>query len=608
MATEKNFVQKFVGRERVLADLKNHLDESIGGAGQFTIISGEAGIGKTRLVSELRKYALSKNVKCLEGSCLYHDVSDPYLPFITALSQITKPSIIDDTQKYTMINEAFLIDDAGKVVSYASRLGANIMDEDIVGGMLSAVEAFVKDAFGDGESTKNGLDTLVYGPIRIYIEHGKHIFLAVVLSGAEPEGIRSDLKKMVKNIETKYQDILKDWDGNLSKVHGINDIIQKLTLVRYRIKKGIRDMDIKKEKDRVFERVLQLIIDASQEGPIFLILEDIHWANVSSLQLLQYVARNTKKSRVFICATYRPEELDNVDNNKIHPLKEALQRMSRYKMFFPMELVSLNEKEVSQMLTFMLSTSDYPKDFKDRIYKETEGNPFYVEEMVFTFRDEGIINLNGGAWRFRDVSTSIIPSTIKDLITLRIERLDKVSIDTIKYASVLGKEFDFNVLGKTMTINEEELISTLENLETKNLISVSQDNDEYYKFNHSKIREVVYEGIGGHRKRMIHEKAAISIKELNQDNLDDVVYKLAHHYSKTKDFKNALNYSILAGEKASREFALEEAFDYLSLAQDVLEHIEDPSLKIEKKIEILTRLGDICYVMGGWAIKQETKI
>jgi tetratricopeptide (TPR) repeat protein len=269
-------------------------------------------------------------------------------------------------------------------------------------------------------------------------------------------------------------------------------------------------------------------------------------------------------------------------------------------MFAPLKLSSLNEPEVAQMLASNLGTFDFPMEFKDRIYMETEGNPFFVEEMIYTFRDEGVISLVGGAWQFHDTYKSIIPSTIKDLITLRIERLDSASIDTIKYASVLGKEFDFNVVEMTMPINDEELISCLDNLEANNLITVDPENDELYQFNHNKIREVVYDGIGSHRKRMIHKKAAISIKELNEDNLDEVVYQLAHHYSKTKDYPNALNYSILAGEKATREFALDEAYNYMLRAKDVLKQIEDNNYKNEKNLDVLSHLGEICYAMGEW--------
>jgi tetratricopeptide (TPR) repeat protein len=600
MAGDKEFKTEFVGRATELDYLKNLMNKSIANEGQFAVISGEAGIGKTRLVGELKKYAISKNTRCLEGSSTYHDVSDPYLPFLTALSDITEPSIIDDSQKYVTIDEAFLINNAGIVVSYASRIGANILSEDIIGAMLTAVESFVADAFGAKQNTAKGLDTLAYGTTRIMIEHGELIFLAVVLSGEEPEGLREDLIKLVTNIEKNYLYLLSQWDGTVSKVKEITKIIQDLTKVKYRTRLAIKDVDIKKEKNRVFERTLQIIIEASEKEPIFIILEDIHWADISSLQLLQYVARNTKDKRVFICATYRPEELEDTGEKKVHPLKEALLRMSRHKMFIPMELSSLNEPEVIQMLASNLGTLDFPMEFKDRIYMETEGNPFYVEEMLYTFRDEGVISHVKGAWQFHNTYKSIIPSTIKDLITLRIERLDSASIDTVKYASVLGKEFEFNVVGMTMPINDEELIGCLDNLEANNLITVDPENDELYQFNHNKIREVVYDGIGSHRKRMIHEKAAIALKNLNKDNLDDVVYKLAHHYSKTKDYNNALNYSILAQEKAVREFALDEAYNYMLIAKKVLDQIEDNSYKKEKKLMVLSRLGDICFAIGEW--------
>ena len=152
-------------------------------------------------------------------------------------------------------------------------------------------------------------------------------------------------------IEDKYFDVINEWNGDLNKVKDITQIIKGLTIVKYKIKQAIRDIDIKREKDRVFERVLQLIIEASKGDPILLVLEDIHWADISSLQLLQYLARNTKESRVLICGTYRPEELDDVGDNKIHPLKETIMRMSRYKMFIPIELEGLQPKDASKMLT-----------------------------------------------------------------------------------------------------------------------------------------------------------------------------------------------------------------------------------------------------------------
>jgi predicted ATPase len=591
---------KFVGRIWELDYLKNLLNKSIADEGQFAVISGEAGIGKTRLVQELKRYAISQNVRCMEGASTYHEVSDPYLPFLTALSDITAPSIIEDSQKYVTIDEAFLINNAGIVVSYASRAGGNILSEDIIGAMLTAVESFVKDAFGDENTAAKGLETLAYGATRIMIEHGKLIFLAVVLSGEEPEGLREDLRKLVAKIEGRYSDLIGEWDGTVSMVKEITKIIQNLTTVKYRTKQALKDIDIRNEKNRVFERVLEIIVKTSEKEPIFIILEDFHWADTSSLQLLQYIARNTKDKRIFICVTYRPEELDNTGERKVHPLKEALLRMSRHKLFIPMELSSLTWSEVAQMLASNLGTLDFPMEFKEKIYVETEGNPFFVEEMLYTCREEGVISLEDGAWQFHETHESIIPSTIKDLITLRIERLDSDSTETIRYASVLGNEFDFNVVEMTMPLSDEELISCLDNLETNNLIAVDPENDELYQFNHSKIREVVYDGIKSHRRRLLHKKAALAIEELNKDNLDDVVYQLAHHYSKTKDLKNALNYSILAGDKATGEFALDEAYDYMLLARNVLEQIEDDSFKKEKKLEILNCLGDISFAIGEW--------
>jgi tetratricopeptide (TPR) repeat protein len=600
MSSQKGFESSFVGRDHVFNELKGLLMESREGNGQFSLISGEAGIGKTRLVLELQRHAGQMNFMCLKGSCIYHEISDPYLPFITALSRISSPQIVEESQKYIMINEAFLIDDSGKVISYASRHGANIMDEDIVGGMLSAVEAFVRDAFGDGESTSKRLDTLVYGPIRVYIEHGKSVFLAVVLSGAEPEGIRGDLKQMVKKIEEEYEDVISDWDGDLAKVNNINQIIQKLTLVKYRIKRGIRDIDIKREKDRVFEKVLQLIRKSSNKDPLLLVLEDIHWADSSSLQLLSYIARNTKDCKVFICATFRPEELDDKGEKSIHPLKETILRMSRDKVFNLVELDRLECKDVKQLLKTRLGLDEIPQGFTNEIFTQTEGNPFFIEEVMRSLEEEGAIHLHGDRYDIDTMKEFNIPSSIKDLIDLRISRLDKDSMDTIRHASVIGREFDFDILKKTTGLNQERLISTLENLENKKLIMPRFEDEEEYRFSHSMIRDVIYGGLSGQRKRMMHEAAAFMLLHQNKDDTEEVVYDLARHFSKTREYKKTFEYSVKAGEKASREFAEDEAFDFFSLAIKAIDKLDETVDTKMAKLMVATNLGDISYVLGKW--------
>lgn len=185
----------------------------------------------------------------LEGSSNFQATSAPYHPIENALSDIAVPLFGDDSHRYIKIREAFLINEAGLVVSYASQVGANVLNEDIVGGMLAAVESFVKDAFNDGESSPRGLETLVYGNTRILIEHGKLVFLVAVFSGAEPEGMREDLRKIVKKIENKYFDVLTKWDGNLDKVKEIVKIIQSLISIRYRIRRDLGDIDLMRGKD-----------------------------------------------------------------------------------------------------------------------------------------------------------------------------------------------------------------------------------------------------------------------------------------------------------------------------------------------------------------------
>ncbi|MEM2900735.1 MAG: ATP-binding protein, partial [Thermoplasmata archaeon] len=235
-----------IGREKELSQLKEMLDSMLAGHGGLVFISGEAGIGKTRLIFELRDYAHPLGVHFLTGRSLYHEGSDPYLPFIDALREYFKKEKSEEIK----------------------------VDEKV-----SAPIGFIGHI--------GGLD-------KIESRSGE---------GAIPLGL--------------------------------------LTTFGHESSSKREEIDIRKERDRMFETVLQLIISISKEKPLILFLDDLQWADSASLQLLYYISRNIRESRVLICCTYRPEDLLESEG-KAHPLTDTIKRMSRERLFATINLKKLN--------------------------------------------------------------------------------------------------------------------------------------------------------------------------------------------------------------------------------------------------------------------------
>ncbi|HAX95940.1 MAG TPA: hypothetical protein DCY35_05385, partial [Prolixibacteraceae bacterium] len=202
-----------IGREKEKAALLQNLENVMKSNGQTVLISGEAGIGKTTLVKFLLSEADARGFEILAGESFSQDGAVPYLPFQRALNT-TGDNDIFQIEEFAHFDEIFLISKIGLLISHVSRLKGGGMDQDILGSMLTAVQDFVKDSFGDGSdiAQKGGLGKLEYMNTKITIEHGDMAYLAVVSSGEEHPEMRSDIKRCLADVETKYFDILSDWN------------------------------------------------------------------------------------------------------------------------------------------------------------------------------------------------------------------------------------------------------------------------------------------------------------------------------------------------------------------------------------------------------------
>jgi len=578
---------RFINRNHEIAELKLYLDEAVKGNGKTVFISGEAGIGKTRLINELQNYALSKNVRCLSAECVPQG-SKPYMLFINAFQDAAEP-LIPLKEGFATVEEVFLINRAGVVMAHESKTERGI-DSDIVGGMLTAVQDFVKDSFADKASV-SGLARLDYGDKKILMEHGKTAFMATVISGQESDEIRNDMKGMVNIIEKNYANVIEKWDGDVSKLSGIKNIIKPLQAKKYSVERKLDSSEMESEKIKLFERTLQTALKISEQQPLLLFLDNLHWADMSSLQLLHYLSRNTRHAKIMICGAYRQEELV-----KEHPLIKIIEMMKDEKLFVDMGLDSFQVENVLDFIHSLLGKNAFPDEFISKIKRETGGNPFFIEELLKTLAEEGVIYKEGKKWYAKDVAEIETPKTIKDVVFSRLNHLDDECKEVLKYAAVIGKDFDFNVLQKTMNGDEEKLANLLEEIIEAGIFK----ENETLHFVHPMTQEVLYRELPNFKKTVVHKKVGFALESLYPKNVEENSAVLAYHFSKGVVSDKTVLFATKAGDRARNMFSFDEAKKYYKLALDGIEKLKENVENKNKKVALLNKLGEAYFVMGEW--------
>jgi len=512
---EEVYTSKFIGRKDELRHLQKIYDDALKGSGKCLLISGEAGIGKTRLVHESIRRLTRKNIYFLQGRCLYQTTVDPYLPFVEAIRDYfrrAKKSSTDSTIK--------------EIVSRAPEFG----------GLLP-------------------------------VAHG----------------------------EKELEVVSADGDINLDS-----------------------------ERTRIFETISKAFMGISEEKPIMLFIDDLHWADVGSIQFLHYLARNISKNPIIIIGVYRPEELVDFEG-KPHPLKGTILRMRGEDIVKEIDLSRLGQSDSKKMTKAYLGKEAVSDEFTSLIHKETDGNPFFIEAILSNIKEEYIERL----------PTRIeIPKSIKDTILRRLERLSDEERDILEISSAIGERFDGDVLLGMSGMDEDKVLDSIDRLCDARLIEDDLSIDaEGYRFHHCKIQEVVYNELNGPRRRMLHERIGRTLEELYKDDVNEIVSDLAYHYSETKNYDKMYEYSWKAGEKASNVYSFDEAVSNYKTALSALDGIErNQSLEgevesgeglekgdedkdemvfvsllkgfdvesNEKKVSVLDRLGGAYDILGKW--------
>ncbi|MFO7618311.1 MAG: tetratricopeptide repeat protein [Thermoplasmata archaeon] len=568
-----------IGRDAELAKLRDALDNAISGKGSTVFIAGEAGIGKTRLLNEFKTYASENGARVLAGAA--HSASGhPYLMFLRALAEATDEPIFEE-QEQTSFAELFAVNDAGLLLAKVSSEGGGL-DADIFAGMLSAVQDFIRDSFGGSVNGHTGLGRLEYGSMKILIEHGQHVFLTAVVNGQEHPDMRDALRRTVRNIETGSAEVLESGSGKISELEPVQRSVGELAGTSFLVKKDIENVNMDSERLKIADKILGVLTGLSENRPVLLVLEDMHWADVPSLFVLQYLARNIHGARVMMLGTARTEQSPQ--------LAKALEAMKADSQIEEMTLRRMRTEEVFALIHSIYHPNDFPEQFLEQMFDTCAGNPFFVIEFLRQMLADSHMARADGGYTIMKGDYSL-PTSVEDVVRMRLDALEPEAMALAEYASCAGRVFDTNMLNSLSFVSDTG--KAFERLRSAGLLERQNGASE---FSHALFQDSIYRGISPRWKAAYHKSIGEYYEGAYSDKIDDALYELARHFTLSGEHRKGYEYCLKAAEKAEQTFAFEQAASYLGMALDALPYLRGENLKA--KTSVLEKLGDLETLLG----------
>ncbi|MDP9237275.1 MAG: AAA family ATPase [Chloroflexota bacterium] len=349
------------------------------------------------------------------------------------------------------------------------------------------------------------------------------------------------------------------------------------------------------ERFRLFESVAAMLARASGERPVVLLLDDLHWSDKPSLLLLRHVLRGAEPARLLLIGTYRETDLA-----RTHPLAEMLADLRRESGYTRVAVRGLDESGVDAMVDAWAG-HEAPRVFTRAVHEQTEGNPFFIMEVLEHLRETGVIYQRDGQWT-SDATTIAelsIPEGVREVIGRRLGRISENGNLVLAHASVLGREFEFETLAGMTGLAEDAVLSGIEEALAARLIEETRGRAKAsYAFSHALVRQTLYEEMTLPRKQKLHLRAAETIEAMVNRAIGPYLPSLAVHYrlaGASADAEKAIDYSLRAGDAARNVFAYEEAAAHWDAA---LELMEEGGASADRRAHLLEKLGDLMYVGG----------
>ncbi|WP_082281892.1 protein kinase domain-containing protein [Mycobacterium colombiense] len=475
----------FLGRERETHELRAAIDDAMGRRGRTVLISGESGIGKTRLASEAAAYAALRGAQVLWGRCYAGAGAPAYWPWVQAI------------RDYARSHDAETV---------ASDLG----------------------------------------------------------SGA------FEIAQIVSEIRERMPEIPES-----------------------------PPLDAEQARFRLFDSVSRFLIGASDRQPLAIFLEDLQQADHPSLMLLAFVVRELAHSRVFVLGTYRDDELPDD-----HYLNDVLTGLSKERGYARIKLRGLSDQHVKAMLEAVLQQPLERRSelaLADAVCRESEGNPYFTEEIVRHLIDSEVLDWRDGRWvtNIRDGEELGIPRGVHEVVSRRLEKLPAETLELLSTAAVIGREFDLPILTHVSGLEADVAFARMQPALDGAIVRQATGEPGRYGFAHGATRDALYDDLPALRRSQLHIAAGEAIEELYEDRIESHLSAIAFHFAKAApygDAAKAADYAWWAGERAAATYAYEDAVSLYATALRLFDTISE--VVPQRRCDLLLALGDARWRAG----------
>ena len=361
------------------------------------------------------------------------------------------------------------------------------------------------------------------------------------------------------------------------------------------------------EQAGLFDGIARFLGELTNHGALLVVVEDLHWASESTLGMLHFLTRHLVEYPVLMIGTLRPEEL-----GELHPLKDLKRRLEREGLAQLLPLPRLSQAAVEMLVTEMAGGDETVVPLAERLFRETDGNPFFLMEILKAFFAEDAIRLEGNRWVVDLPRASRgefpIPISVSEAIGARVGRLDQETREAVRLSAILGREFDFDLLNVAWGQGEEATLTALDALLRRRLIAEGTEAaGRDYVFTHHKVQEVVYAGLPRRRRQYLHGQVGAAMEQLFAAEIQEMAGELAFHFEQALQLDpmqtdKAVAYLQQAGDQARRAHAHQEAIAFYGRALALLE-VPPPGQRqegrqLEMAAQLHERLGDVLELIG----------
>jgi hypothetical protein len=465
---------KYVGRIEQRAALEEAMKLARSGRRQVVLLSGEPGIGKTRLASYAAHHAHSEGFAVVWGACT-EELAVPYEPWIGVCSQLVESA-----------------------------------------------------------------------PVELLVRHvEKH---------------KGELRRLARNLEARVSDL-----------------------------PAPQSSDPETERYLLFNAVAALLGEVAETVSLCMVLDDLHWADAQSLALLKHLLRSCEQGSLQAIATYRDSDL-----GKDHPLTAVLADLRSLQGVQRIALHGLDADEVVEFMTAM-AAHELDADGLElaaQIAAETDGNPFFVGEMLRGLSESGalVFDEETSRWSVDSSAGLALPESVREVIERRVERLGEQSVEVLTLAAVIGRSFELELLSAIVEIDETALLDHLEEAVRATVLAESSDQVGRFRFVHALINQTIYDSLGSTRRARLHQRVAEALEGLYGADPAEHLGELALHWrlaAVSVDRGKAADYALKAGQRALENLAPAEAVKYFA---DAVEQTGDAEGR--ERCEALIGLGE----------------